>query len=109
MNQALQNTLDQLITLIAREIADKCMLEIGKRKANLEVQSNVIPQTAAKRVNESNNMLKLNEVQQRVALSRSSIYLMVKESNFPKPVKIGKRAVAWSEASITRWLAERSG
>jgi prophage regulatory protein len=108
MTQHLQNTLDQLIGLIAHEIADKCMLEIGKRKADLEAKSNAIPQAATRCANDSNNMLKLNQVQQRVALSRSTIYLMVKEGNFPKPVKIGKRAVAWSEASISRFLAERS-
>ena len=44
MTQHLQNTLDHLIGLIAREIADKCMLEIGRRKAQLEAQSNAIQQ-----------------------------------------------------------------
>jgi len=29
------------------------------------------------------------------------------DGTFPKPVKIGKRAVAWPESVIRQWIAER--
>jgi len=51
--------------------------------------------------------LRLREVQKLVPCSRSWIYLAVSRGEFPRPVKMGKRAVAWREASIEKWMAER--
>lgn len=52
-------------------------------------------------------MVRLAEVIRSSGLSRSSIYAGVKEGTFPKPVKIGKRSVAWSSEDISNWIAER--
>jgi prophage regulatory protein len=55
----------------------------------------------------SEKFLRLREVQSRVPFSRSSIYLKVSRGEFPRPVNIGARAVAWLEGDIERWIAER--
>ena len=47
------------------------------------------------------------EVEARIGLSRSTIYAMMAENAFPKPVRLGKRAVGWTEATIAEWLASR--
>ncbi len=52
-------------------------------------------------------LLRLREVQQRIPYSRSSIYLKISLGEFPRPVKMGKRAVAWREADVEKWMAER--
>jgi len=44
--------------------------------------------------------LKLPEVRIRTGKSRSSIYQGVNNGTFPKPIKIGPRAVGWIEAEI---------
>ncbi len=44
--------------------------------------------------------LKLPEVRIRTGKSRSSIYQGVKDGTFPKPIKLGPRAVGWIEAEI---------
>ncbi len=44
--------------------------------------------------------LRLPEVQARTGKSRSAIYEGVKNSTFPKPIKLGPRAVGWIEAEI---------
>jgi prophage regulatory protein len=44
--------------------------------------------------------LKLPEVRNRTGKSRSSIYQGVKDGTFPKPIKLGPRAVGWIEAEI---------
>ncbi len=44
--------------------------------------------------------LKLPEVRTRTGKSRSSIYQGVKDGTFPKPIKLGPRAVGWIEAEI---------
>ena len=51
-------------------------------------------------------MYRLPEVMNMTGLSRSSIYLRVSTDEFPKPVKIGRRAIGWSEESIIAWQAK---
>ena len=46
-------------------------------------------------------------VENRTGLSRSTIYLLMQNGQFPKPVRIGGRAVAWPEADIEAWLNAR--
>ena len=52
-------------------------------------------------------VLRLPAVIEMVGLRRASIYNMMKANRFPKPVRIGERAVAWREADLVNWLAER--
>lgn len=52
----------------------------------------------------TNKFLRRNEVEQITGLKRSSIYLKIKEGDFPKPVKLGLRTVAWIEADIQQWI-----
>ena len=49
---------------------------------------------------------RLPEVMNMTGLSRSSIYLRVSTDEFPKPVKIGRRAIGWPEDSIIAWQAK---
>ena len=46
---------------------------------------------------------RLPEVMTITGLSRSSIYLRMSTNEFPKPLKIGRRAVGWTEDSIITW------
>ncbi|WP_226550773.1 helix-turn-helix transcriptional regulator [Celeribacter naphthalenivorans] len=52
-------------------------------------------------------VLRRPEVEHMVGLSRSTIYAMMAEGHFPKPVRLGRRAVGWREADLRRWLASR--
>lgn len=51
--------------------------------------------------------LRLSEVQRRVPYSRSTIYLKVSRNEFPGPVSLGARAVAWVESEVDDWIAKR--
>ncbi|EJR0961158.1 TPA: AlpA family phage regulatory protein [Vibrio parahaemolyticus] len=51
--------------------------------------------------------LKLKEVMQKTALSRSAIYRKMDEGSFPKSVSLGDRAVAWIESEVEEWMEER--
>jgi prophage regulatory protein len=55
----------------------------------------------------SENLLRLSEVQRRVPYSRSTIYLKVSRGEFPQPIDLGARAVAWLESDIDDWIASR--
>ena len=52
---------------------------------------------------------RLPEVMSLTGLSRSSIYLRISVEEFPKPIKIGRRAVGWSEDSLIAWQADIMG
>lgn len=46
-------------------------------------------------------------VQERVGgVSRTTIYEWVKKGQFPKPVKIGGRAIAWRISDLDQWAAD---
>jgi prophage regulatory protein len=50
---------------------------------------------------------RLPSVIARTGRSRSRIYEDLKAGTFPKPVKIGARAIAWSTAEVDQWIAAR--
>ena len=52
-------------------------------------------------------ILRRPKVEARTGLSRSSIYQLMAEGKFPKPISIGKRAVGWLESSINAWIDAR--
>jgi len=52
-------------------------------------------------------ILRLPAVIERVGLSRSAICARMAKGQFPRPLRIGARAVGWLEADIDEWLATR--
>ncbi len=46
-------------------------------------------------------------VEAATGLSRSTIYEMMDRGEFPRPIRIGRRAVAWPESAVIAWLAKR--
>ncbi len=55
----------------------------------------------------SQSILRLPQVKARTGLSRSLIYLLIKEGKFPKQVNLGDRAVGWLESEIDSWIESR--
>lgn len=51
--------------------------------------------------------LRLPEVMQKTGLSRWTLGRMEKEGEFPKSIKMGKRAIAWSLAELDEWEQQR--
>lgn len=47
-------------------------------------------------------------VEEITGLSRSTIYDLMAKGQFPRPVKLTAKAVAWPESAITDWLATRA-
>lgn len=52
-------------------------------------------------------LLRRKQVEARTGLTRSTIYALMAEGKFPKPVPLVGRTVAWTESSIDKWIAER--
>ena len=52
-------------------------------------------------------LLTLREVTEATALSRLVIYALMAESRFPKPIRVGTRAVRWIEDEVADYIASR--
>jgi len=50
---------------------------------------------------------RLPSVLKLTGLSRTVLYQMVLDGTFPRPIRIGKRSVAWSGLEITEWQEYR--
>jgi prophage regulatory protein len=53
-------------------------------------------------------LIRLPEVVQRTGLPRSSVYCLIKRSQFPAPIKISVRSSAWRLDLVDRWIEERT-
>lgn len=47
------------------------------------------------------------EVEARTGLTRSAIYELMAAGEFPKPVRISARAVAWPRGEVDAWIRGR--
>ena len=52
-------------------------------------------------------LLRRKKVQELTGLSRSGLYVAIKNGVFPRPVKIGLRAVAWNSVEIYKWIESK--
>jgi prophage regulatory protein len=52
----------------------------------------------------SNKIIRLPEVKNKTGLSRSSIYLRMSLSVFPKSISLGDRAIGWLESDVDEWI-----
>ena len=54
-----------------------------------------------------NKVLRLREVINTTGLSRSSIYLLMRDKKFPRNILLGARSVGWTQSSIDQWIEGR--
>ena len=47
------------------------------------------------------------EVSRRICLGKSAIYKLLRTAAFPRPVRIGRKAVRWDAAEVDSWQRER--
>ena len=52
--------------------------------------------------------LSIREVIAVLRVSRSTLWRWVKQGLFPKPVRLGPKAVRWRESDIAAWNRERA-
>ena len=58
-------------------------------------------------------LLRISDVMECTALSRSYIYRLIQRGEFPKPVQLGEKCSRWFEPEISEWIeslkADRKG
>lgn len=52
----------------------------------------------------TDRLIRRKEVEHLTGMSRSFIYAGISSKTFPKPMRVGKRAVAWPISQIENWI-----
>lgn len=55
-----------------------------------------------------NSILRLASVNAITGIARSTIYKLMSEGSFPRPIKLTSRAVGWRRGDIEAWLDARA-
>lgn len=55
----------------------------------------------------TDKFLRLPTVRDLTGLSRSTIYARISNDQFPKPLHLGERCVAWLSSEIDTWMQEQ--
>lgn len=53
------------------------------------------------------NILRLPQVLQRIGVSRSTLYQLIKDGKFNAPINLGERAVGWTDEDVADFIASR--
>ena len=51
-----------------------------------------------------NQLLRLPQIMNRIGLRPTRIYELMGDGSFPKPIRLGKRAVALLESEVDAWI-----
>ena len=56
---------------------------------------------------ENVRLLKLTEVCKQTGFSKSSVYRLMKNGDFPTPIKVGDRSNRWLDEEIKGYISEK--
>ena len=73
----------------------------------VEVSEQKLAQTPITPFTVADEIARRPKVESVTGLACSTIYLQMKNGTFPKPIKIGERAVGWRMSEINAWLEQR--
>lgn len=51
--------------------------------------------------------ISIKEALHKTGLGKTSLYKLIGEQKFPKPINLGERRVAWIESEIDEWIRAR--
>lgn len=54
------------------------------------------------------NLLNARTVATRLSVSKATLYRLVRDHDFPAPVRLGKGRSAWLETEVDSWVAQRA-
>jgi prophage regulatory protein len=57
---------------------------------------------------DADRYLRRKDVEEMTGLSRSSIYRLMDQGDFPRPHRVTQRAVRWLESDVRHWMGEES-
>ena len=58
-------------------------------------------------VRQARSLLRIQKVQALTGLARSTLYKLVLEKDFPSPIPLTGRTVAWDSVAVDAWIRAR--
>jgi prophage regulatory protein len=55
----------------------------------------------------SKRLIRFKEVSRKTGYGHSAIYEKIGKGEFPAPISLGARAVAWVESEVDQWIDDR--
>ena len=52
-------------------------------------------------------IIRMPEVKAKTGLSKTTIYELIAEGNFPEQIPLGSRIVGWINSEVEEWISER--
>lgn len=53
-------------------------------------------------------ILRKPAVLDRIGIKNSTLYAWIAQGTFPRPLRIGSRAVGWQESQIDQWIKQKA-
>ncbi|MDC9499833.1 MULTISPECIES: helix-turn-helix transcriptional regulator [unclassified Pseudoalteromonas] len=72
-----------------------------------QIKELVQNETLSLRPTSPNDLVRREEVINMTGLSRSTIYTLMKNSEFPLSIKLSERSVAWRRGDIQNWISNK--
>jgi prophage regulatory protein len=57
--------------------------------------------------NIEHRIIRRQDVEKLTGLKRSALYEFMGQGRFPRPIKLGSRAIGWLAADVQDWIAAR--
>ena len=55
----------------------------------------------------TDSLIRIKNVEAKTGLKKSMVYDLISKGEFPKPIKIGERAVAWISREVDQWVQNK--
>jgi prophage regulatory protein len=52
-------------------------------------------------------IIRMPQLVEKTGVSRAHVYALMKDGAFPRPIRLGRRAVGWRAADVDSWLESR--
>lgn len=104
-----KHTIDELHHLVSQIDSIKKLIKSNDvQQPNYEqIKDLVQKETPSLRPTSPNDLIRREEVIDMVGLSRSTIYTLMKNSEFPLSIKLSERSVAWRRGDIQNWINDK--
>ena len=89
---------------VAPEVQGRTVLPVANLATGGHPQA---AQTAGQHMAAQPVLLRLPMVMRITGLARSTIYKLISQNQFPVPIKLSTRAVAWLHSEIEAWVSSR--
>lgn len=83
------------------------MSVINESLTQLFNESILLPGRNRPRLKETEDFYNIRELPGIVGLSRSTIYLKIKNNTFPKPIRLSESRISWRKVDIHKWLDKK--